>query len=53
MSAEHGAYVELLQKGEIKRDLAEVSCEVSLDGTTISDAVGSGEQFELGVDAAF
>ena len=25
MSAEHGAYVELLQKGEIKRDLAGVS----------------------------
>ena len=39
MSAEHGAYVELLQKGEIKRDLAGVSGEVSLEGTTISDEV--------------
>lgn len=39
MSAEHGAYVELLPKGKIKRDLAEVSGEVSLDGTTISDEV--------------
>ena len=35
MSAEHGAYVELLQKGEIKRDLAGVSGEVSLEGTTM------------------
>ena len=39
MSAEHGAYVELLQKGEIKRDLAGVSGEVSLEGTTISAEV--------------
>lgn len=39
MSAEHGAYVELLTKGKIKRDLAEVSGEVSLDGTTVSDEV--------------
>ena len=33
MSAEHGAYVELLPKGKIKRDLAGESGEVSLDGT--------------------
>lgn len=39
MSAEHGAYVELLTKGKIKRDLAGVSGEVSLEGTTISDEV--------------
>ena len=39
MSAEHGVYVELLPKGKIKRDLAGVSGEVSLEGTTVSDEV--------------
>lgn len=39
MSAEHGVYVELLPKGKIKRDLAGVSGEVSLEDTTISDEV--------------
>ena len=39
MSAEHGVYVELLQDGKIKRDLAGIPGEVPLAETKISDEI--------------
>ena len=39
MSAEHGVYVELLQDGKIKRDLAGILGEVPLAETKISDEI--------------
>ena len=39
MSAEHGVYVELLQDGKIKRDLAGIPVEVPLAETKISDEI--------------